>query len=147
MKYSIVLKRIDDQTRFIDFINTGDLSSTLINIYKDVWNLIFDETSDKKFAPTVFFKFFVVIKLINKFYKSTHKKKLIDKYKNFGYVFDLIKKLLILFHYWTKQERVQIYILKYNTNLLLEPEQIILNNSSNYFVQETEIEKNEYKKI
>ncbi|MBO6022772.1 hypothetical protein J6P51_02070 [bacterium] len=54
---------------------------------------------------------------------------------------------MILFHYWAKQERVQIYILKYNTNLLLEPEQIILNNNSNYFVQETEIEKNEYKKI
>lgn len=147
MKYSIVLKRIDDQARFIDFINTGNLSATLLNIYEEVWNLIFDETSDKKFAPTVFFKFFVVIKLINKFYKATHKKRLINQYKNFGYIFDLIKRLLILFHYWVKQERVQIYILKYNTNLLLEPEQIILNNNSNYFVQETEIEKNEYKKI
>ena len=36
MKYSIVLKRIDDQARFIDFINTGNLSATLLNIYNEV---------------------------------------------------------------------------------------------------------------
>lgn len=147
MKYSIVLERIDDQPRFITFVNTEEISKTLINIYNEVWNLIFDETSDKKFAPTVFLKFIVVIRLIYKFYKATHKKKLINKYKNFGYVFYLIKRLLILFNYWSKQERIDIYILKYNTNILLEPEQIILNNNSNYFVQETEIERNEYKKI
>lgn len=132
MECVIVLQRNDDKDRFIKF-NTKDNGFILLNnIYKDTWNLIFNETSDGKFASKIFLHFISSLKLIWRFNRSTHNKNLIKTYSNFSHVFHILKKLLVHFNYWNKQENIKIFILKANTNLLISSEQIFLRVNNSY---------------
>lgn len=126
MWYSIVLKRSNDITRIIRFNNKLDLNEQFLNIYKTLWDILFNETSDKLFVKSFWSSPFYSFKLFKKFKKATHDKDLIKKYKNFSYTYSLMKTLLVNYNYWNSDDIKIMYILDVNNNLV-DPLNIKLN--------------------
>lgn len=127
MKYSIILKRANDITRSIEFDNTKNIDEQFKNIYKTLWYILFNETSDKLFAKSFWSSPFYSFKLFRQFKKATHDKQMISNYKNFNYVYKLIKILLINYNYWNPKDIQVIYIIDSN-DILTDPSDIVLKN-------------------
>lgn len=126
MKYKIVLNRLNDILRYIQFDNEDNLMNQLSNIYERIWDILFNETSDKLFSKAFWSNPFLSMSLIKKFKQITHNKKIINNLTNFSSVYELLKRLLVNFNFWNNKNIKIIYILNDN-NDLVDPEDIKIN--------------------
>lgn len=121
MRWIIVLKRLNDQPRFIVVDSTTPIQQMAQEIFNQTWDLVFNQTPDGQFTLILFGKLFKSIKLMFNFWMYTHFAKYLEVPENFGYIFFLIKELLYHFRYWNKHAIINMELIDANTQAICDP--------------------------